>query len=527
MSLSIVYSRAGGLGAPQVTVEVLLTNGLPSLSIVGLPEMAVKESKDRVRGAIINSRFEFPVRRITINLAPADLPKEGGRFDLAIAMGILLSSSQLELPKETRSTTPEALHSLSSNSSLIQKEYNNPVEQFEFVGELALSGELRAVDGIIPIAIAANKKKRILIVPEGNGQEAALIKGLTVYTAGHLLDVCAFLKGEIQLSQPEINNSPEQQFYSTCLSDICGQQGAKRALEIAAAGQHSLLMKGPPGTGKTMLASRLVTILPTLSDTEAEEVAAIRSVCGEKVSFDNWAVRGFRVPHHTASGVALVGGGSYPSPGEISLAHHGVLFMDELPEFSQKVLEVLREPLESGKIAISRAAKKAEFPASFQLIAAMNPCPCGYWGDTQNNCRCTSEQVQRYQNKLSGPFLDRIDMHIEVPALSHMDLQQSSDMIENSAEVKKRVVKAQQRQRIRRDHCNAHLSNKEIEEDCHLSDDNQKVLEKTMNKMKLSARAYHRILKLARTIADLDNSDKIQLHHLTESIGYRKIDHFQ
>ncbi len=511
MSLSIVYSRAGGLEAPLVTVEVLLTNGLPSLSIVGLPETAVKESKDRVRGAIINSRFEFPVRRITINLAPADLPKEGGRFDLAIALGILLSSKQLEI------------------TSLLKKkdvEQHNPVGQYEFVGELALSGELRAVDGIIPIAIQANKNNRILIVPERNGIEASLIEGLTVYTAKHLLDVCAFLKGEMALEQPANNKRYEEEYYSTCLSDICGQQSAKRALEIAAAGQHSLLMKGPPGTGKTMLASRLVTILPNMSDDEAEEVAAIRSVCGEQVSLDNWAVRGFRVPHHTASGVALVGGGSYPKPGEISLAHHGVLFMDELPEFSQKVLEVLREPLESGRIAISRAAKKAEFPASFQLIAAMNPCPCGYWGDSQNTCRCTSEQVQRYQNKLSGPFLDRIDMHIEVPALSHQELQQKSESIENSFDVKKRVIQAQKQQKLRRHHCNAQLTTKEIEEDCHLSEENQKVLEKTMNKMKLSARAYHRILKLARTIADLENSEHIQLHHLTESIGYRKIDHF-
>ncbi len=514
MSLSIVFSRAGGLDAPLVTVEVLLTNGLPCLGMVGLPETAVKESKDRVRGAIINSLFEFPIRRITINLAPADLPKEGGRFDLAIALGILLSSQQLVLPSKEASKAQE-------------KSPYHIIKEFEFVGELALSGDLRPVKGIIPIAIQANKNKRILIVPEENGIEASLIKGLKVYTAKSLLEVCAFLKGQQALKEPEQKTGDEQYNYSFCLSDIRGQQHAKRALEIAAAGQHSLLMKGPPGTGKTMLASRMITILPDLSDAEAEEVAAIRSVCGEQVNFKNWAIRGFRVPHHTASGVALVGGGSYPRPGEISLAHHGVLFMDELPEFSPKVLEVLREPLESGKIAISRAAQQAEFPASFQLIAAMNPCPCGYWGDKQNNCRCTSEQVQRYQNRLSGPFLDRIDMHIEVPALSHSDLQQSSASIESSVQVKQRVMLAQQRQVARRQHCNAHLTNKEIEQDCLLSAENQAVLEKTMAKMKLSARAYHRILKLARTIADLEDSDIIQLHHLTESISYRKMDHFQ
>jgi len=508
MSLSLVFSRAGGLEAPLVTVEVLLTNGLPSLGIVGLPETAVKESKDRVRGAIINSQFDFPVRRITINLAPADLPKEGGRFDLAIALGILLSSDQLDLSK----------------SQLPQQQ--GFIEQFEFVGELALSGELRAVKGILPIAIQAKKNNRILIVPEQNGVEAALVNDLKVLTARHLLDVCAFLKGEKELSEAETQNAVKYNGYSTCFSDIRGQQSAKRALEIAAAGQHSLIMKGPPGTGKTMLASRLVTILPDMDNVESEEVAVIRSVCGETVDYNNWSVRGFRVPHHTASGVALVGGGSYPRPGEISLAHHGVLFLDEVPEFSRSVLEVLREPLESGKIIISRAAKQAEFPASFQLIAAMNPCPCGYYGDSNNNCRCTSEQVQRYQNKLSGPFLDRIDMHIEVPALSHKELQESSDLIETSTEVKHRVIQAQQRQNKRRNHCNAHLTNKEIEDDCHLTEENQKILEKTMDKMKLSARAYHRILKLARTIADLDCSDNIKLHHLTESICYRKVDFF-
>lgn len=505
MSLAVVYSRAGGLDALLVTVEVLLTNGLPALNIVGLPETAVKESKDRVRGAIINSQFEFPIKRITINLAPADLPKEGGRFDLAIALGILLSSEQFNLAKSR------------------QKDI---IETYEFVGELALSGELRAVNSILPTAIQAKKHQRTLIVPEENGQEAALIEGLKVFTARHLLEVCAFIKGEGWLPQPDVKVSGHQPVYSSCLSDIRGQKSAKRALEIAAAGQHSLLMQGPPGTGKTMLASRLVTILPNMDNTEAEEVAALRSVCGEMVDANNWEVRGFRVPHHTSSAIALVGGGSHPRPGEISLAHHGVLFLDELPEFNRKVLEVLREPLESGKISISRAAKQAEFPASFQLIAAMNPCPCGYWGDINNNCRCTSDQIQRYQNKLSGPLLDRIDIHIEVPAISHQELQQSSEIVETSIEVKERVIRAQAYQKARRQHCNAYLSNKEIEQDCLLSFENQALLNKTMDKMKLSARAYHRILKLARTIADLDDSESIELPHLTESISFRKVNFF-
>ncbi len=500
MSLSIIYSRAGGLDAPLVTVEVLLTNGLPAMNIVGLPETAVKESKDRVRGAILNSQFEFPVRRITINLAPADLPKEGGRFDLAIALGILFSSEQLDINKNH------------------QQEL---LERFEFVGELALSGELRPVKGILPIARQAKKQQRSLVVPVQNGSEAALIKDLQVYTANNLLDVCAFLKGDHKLSAAQIKPLTQERYYSVCLSDIRGQQHAKRALEIAAAGQHSLLMKGPPGSGKTMLASRLITILPDMDDSEAEEVAALRSICSEPVSVANWYSRGFRTPHHTASGVALVGGGSYPRPGEISLAHHGVLFLDELPEFSRQVLEVLREPLESGKISISRAAGQLTFPASFQLIAAMNPCPCGYYGDTQNNCRCTDANIERYQSKLSGPLLDRIDMHIEVPAISYQELQARTDELETSEQVKQRVVQAHKRQKQRRGHCNAHLTNREIEDDCQLSSEEQQILQKSMSKMKLSARAYHRILKLSRTIADLDSSEQIQLHHLTEAIGYR------
>ncbi len=504
MSLAIVYSRTGDLQALQVTVEVLLTNGLPALSIVGLPETAVKESKDRVRGAIINGRFDFPVRRITINLAPADLPKEGGRFDLAIALGILIASGQLVIESKQKTSSK--------------------IQQYEFVGELALSGELRPVKGILPIAIQAKKSKRVLIVPQQNGAEAALVKGLQVFTAAHLLQVCAFLRGESTLQEAQM--APQTMPVSAeimCLSDICGQPQAKRALEIAAAGQHSLLMQGPPGTGKTMLASRLVTLLPDMSEQEAEEIAAIRSVCGEPVNSQNWLSRSFRTPHHTASSVALVGGGSNPRPGEISLAHQGVLFMDELPEFDRKVLEVLREPLESGKIMISRAARQVEFPAKFQLIAAMNPCPCGYHGDSNNQCRCSFEQIRRYQNKLSGPFLDRIDIHIEVPALTYQELYTNTAQQETSVEVKKRIVRAQTRQRNRRGHFNARLSNKAIEQDCLLSVENQQLLEQSMDKMKLSARAYHRILKLARTIADLDDCDEIQMQHLSEAISYRKV----
>ncbi len=504
MGLCVLHSRAReGIESPPVTVEVHLSGGLPALSIVGLPELAVKESKDRVRGALLNGRFQFPLGRITINLAPADLPKEGGRFDLPIALGILGASGQVA---------------------------TKGLDGQEFLGELALSGDLRPVSGVLPAALAARNAGRELILPADNAAEAALVSGLTLRPARHLTEVCEHLNGSqpIPVHAPGVVAPPEPHYPD--LSEVRGQEHAKRALEIAAAGGHSLLMIGPPGTGKSMLANRLPGLLPPLSEDEALEAAAIRSV-SDRDSFDpaTWRLRPFRSPHHTASGVALVGGGSNPRPGEISLAHLGVLFLDELPEFDRRVLEVLREPLESGHIHISRAARQAEFPARFQLVAAMNPCPCGYLGDPSGRCHCTAEQVARYRGRISGPLLDRIDMHVEVPRVDVSRLGApkptgANSEAASSAAARARACAARERQILRAGKYNSALGPAEIERDCALDDAGRRLMQQALTRLALSARAYHRILKVARTIADLAASGAITATHLGEAIGYRRLD---
>jgi magnesium chelatase family protein len=491
MSLAVLRSRAlAGLAAPEVAVEVHLANGLPGFTLVGLPETEVKEARDRVRAAIQNSGFEFPARRITVNLAPADLPKESGRFDLPIALGILIASHQL------RAETLDA---------------------HEFAGELSLSGELRPVRGTLAMCLSAAGAGRAFVLPQASADEAALVGGAAILPARGLLDVCAHLSGSAPLAPHAAAVSPAPTF-APDLAEVKGQLPAKRALEVAAAGGHSLLMSGPPGSGKSMLAQRLPGILPPMTETEALESAAVHSLAG---TFDvaAWGRRPYRYPHHTSSSAALVGGGGVPKPGEISLAHHGVLFLDELPEFERRALEALREPLETGHIRVARAARRAEFPARFQLVAAMNPCPCGWLGDAR--CRCTPDQIARYRGKLSGPLLDRIDLMVDVPAVTESELSTRGEG-EGSAVVRARVAAARERQIARQGKPNALLAPDEIDRHCLPDCAGAALIKQAMQRFDLSARAYHRILKVARTVADLGGDFIIRGPHVAEAIQYRR-----
>ena len=496
MGLAIIHSRASvGVEAPAVTVEVHISNGMPGFSLVGLPETTVKESKDRVRSAIINSRFEFPAKRITVNLAPADLPKEGGRFDLPIALGILVASEQL----------PES-----------------KVLSHEFIGELALSGELRTVKGVLPATLACDKASRALVVPHDNGEQAALVGQGEHKSAQTLLEVCGYLCGQSTLDLNDVSEPRSQKHMTRDLQDIIGQQQGKRALEIAAAGNHNLLFLGPPGTGKTMLASRLCDLLPEMSDDEAMETASVASLTQQEINQYNWKQRPFRSPHHSSSMAALVGGGSVPRPGEISLAHNGLLFLDEMPEFERKVLDSLREPLESGEIIISRAAGKTRFPARFQLVGALNPSPTGYYEG--NQARANPQIILRYLNRLSGPLLDRFDMSLEIPLLPKGMLAEGGDRGEGTQVVRQRVVDARSAMVERGGKSNALLTSREIEKYCPLDKQDAEFLETALHRLGLSIRAYHRIIKVARTIADLEGSERIHKKHLSEALGYRAMD---
>lgn len=498
MGLAKLYSRVlSGINAELVTVEVHVSGGLPSFSIVGLPDTEVKESRDRVRSAIQNTGFDFPARRITVNLAPADLPKDSGRYDLPIALGVLIASG------------------------LVKSKVN--IDSLEFAGELALDGGLRKITGALAIAYNAKNNFRGFVLPTESANEASLVSGCEVYAANSLREVISHLDLENTLEKMLPNRHLENSYaYDFDLADVRGQIGAKKALEVAASGRHSLLMVGAPGCGKSMLAQRFITLLPQLSEDAALEIASLYSLSNNGFDLGLFGKIPFRQPHHSSSSIAIVGGGANPKPGEISLAHRGVLFLDEMPEFSRTVLEMLREPLETKKINIARANKRVEFPADFQLIAAMNPCPCGLLGQNEKNCKCSIEQIKRYRARISAPLLDRIDLVVELPYLRTEELS-SFKKGESSKIIRERVVLARHKQLNRQRKLNYALNVEEIEEHCILDANAKILLQQITEKLSLSARAYHRVLKVARTVADIENTDIIMASHIAQVIQYKKM----